>query len=217
MRKIVIFFFCMVGAALNIVIGKAHNILYLDTIFTITTTLLAGPWWGMLTGASTNIIIHTIEFWGWEGYLFALCNAATALVTCLFMRLFPRELSFPRQKDIISDFRALSKSRRLAFVMEHVVALTLLSFALCLVMSAMGGTISGLIQIFNPARIGTRNLSPYYFYNIVIPPNLSFIIAEIMIRIPMNILDRLISAFSGYGIALVLSFICKKINTKVSG
>ena len=211
-RIAVIFLLCMAGACLNIVFGKVSPILFLDTIFTITATLLAGPYWGALTGASTNIIIHTIEFWGWEGYLFALCSIATALITYLFMRLFPRELSLPHRQETSYDFLLLPKSRRFALVMERLVVLILLSLALCFAMSIMGGLISALIQIFNPARAGTPDLSPYYFYG-MIPENVSFILREIMIRIPMNIVDRLISAFSGYGFALALSFlytICRK-------
>ena len=56
MRKIVIFLFCMAGALLNILFGKAHNILYLDTIFTITATLLAGPWWGCPAHAELAVL-----------------------------------------------------------------------------------------------------------------------------------------------------------------
>jgi len=198
----------MLGAFLNIVFGDVSDIMFLDTIFTITVTLLAGPFWGSLTGASTNIIIHTIEFWGWEGYLFALCNVATALLTYLFMRLFPRELSLPHRQDALFNFGALPKSRRFAFAMERIVVLTLLSFKLCLAMSVMGGFISAMIQIFDPSRIGMPDLSPYQFHEIT-PKHVSFILAEIIVRIPMNIIDRLVSAFGGYAIALALAFLYK--------
>jgi len=62
------------------------------TILTITITLVCGLLWGMLCGAMTNIISHTIFEFGWGGYLFALCSIATALITWLFMRLFPNVL-----------------------------------------------------------------------------------------------------------------------------
>jgi hypothetical protein len=40
------------------------------------------------------------------------------------------------------------------------------------------------------------------------------ILAEILSRIPINIIDRLISAFSGFGIALAISGFLRKINNK---
>src|SRR5215469_9121715 len=124
MRKTtLLLFLCLAGALLNIAmnrlfIDRLAIPLFLDTIFTISLTLLAGPFWGALCGALTNLIYQTIWFWGWEGYLFALCSIATALVTWLFMRLFPRELnlSFPN---------AHSKSLRLSAVMERAVILIL--------------------------------------------------------------------------------------------
>src|SRR5215469_12766278 len=101
MKKILfntlILFLCIVGAILNIFINKlAAGIiflpLYLDTIFTITSTLLGGLFWGSLTGALTGIIGQTYYFWGWEPYLFIICSVATAFLTWSFMRYFPDEL-----------------------------------------------------------------------------------------------------------------------------
>jgi hypothetical protein len=40
------------------------------------------------------------------------------------------------------------------------------------------------------------------------------ILAEILSRIPMNIIDRLISAFSGYGIALAISGFLRRTGSK---
>jgi len=215
MRKVYIFFLCIAGALLNIAISRAAHgspllgILFLDTIITVSFTLLYGPVWGAITGALTNIISHTIESWGWVNYLFTLCNIATALVTYLFMRIFPRELSLQRQKETRANFRILPKSRRLAFVIERVAVLILLSFALCIAMSVLGGLIAAFIQIINPSHIGASRLSPNDLYR-MFPQGFSLILGEILVRIPINIVDRLISAFSGYGIALALSvFICR--------
>jgi len=167
MRKVVFFFLCIIAALLNMALRNLSDVMFLDTIMTITVTLLGGPVWGVITGASTNLIIHTIEFWGWESYLFTICNIATALLTYLFIRLFPGELSLPHQKGNPGDFRAQPKSRRFAFVMERIVALMLLGFALCIAMSVLGGLIAAFIQTLNPVYIGVPYLSPSHFYVLI--------------------------------------------------
>jgi hypothetical protein len=209
MRKTaLIIFICLVGAFLNVYINalffKVMFLpLYLDTILTITVTLLFGPVWGCITGAISNIIGETIFFWGWQGYLFTLCNVATALVTWLFMRLFPGELRFAGSQ------KPLPGSSRLSEAMNKMVILILLSFALCIAMSILGGTISALIEIFNSS--GESAVNP------AVPPIVTFfksetpaLIREILSRIPINIIDRLISAFAGYGIAFCLAMLFKK-------
>jgi len=194
---------CFTGALLNIAINnilclRAGVPLYLDTIFTISVTLLAGPLWGMLTGALTNIIAHSVDFFGgWMGYLFALCSIATALLTHLFVRLFPKELS-------LSFAHNQQKSQRLNEIMGKVIALILLSFTLCIIMSIMGGLISALIFGVKPdfpeEALVTGTLAPTMF-----PEDFSPVLREILSRIPVNIVDRFISVFAGFGIAVMVN------------
>ena len=202
MRKTMIMLFLSVAAALlNFTLSYVSALLnlpiFLDTILTISVTLVGGPVWGAFTGALTNLIGHTLRFWGWEGYLFALCNIATAFITYFFMRLFPRDLE-PRY-----DHAAQTQSRRYASIIERIVVLMLLSFTLCIGMSILGGLIAVLIRGINLAHVGEPGLSPNANFN-MFPRGFPVILEEILIRIPMNIIDRLIAAFGGYGIALVL-------------
>ena len=170
--------------------------LYLDTIFTVSLTLIGGLFWGILCGAFSNILIHTYIFWRWEGYLFVLCNIATALITWLFIRFFPRELTLPYQPIVHH------KSRRMEGIMSRFVVLILLSFALCIAMSVLGGLITVLITYIGPY---TRD--PTYLHaplgNILFTEDTPIIIVEILSRIPVNIVDRLITALAGYGAALL--------------
>jgi hypothetical protein len=191
-------FLCLAGAMLNSVIAvivvKMNIPLFLDTILTVTITLLGGLIWGVLTGILTNLIAHTFFFWGWEGYLFTLCNIATAVVTWLFMRFFPRELSF--ETSISPSPR---KSSRLETMADKAIVLILLSFGLCLVMSVMGGVISVFIQALNPPPYNVPLVSAA-----MTDQELPLILTEIMSRIPINIIDRLVTAFAGFGIAVLL-------------
>ena len=210
MRKLILMpFVCATGALLNIVFhtlttGEDLLPLYLDTIFTITITLLCGPLWGGITGALTNIIGHTVNFWGWEGYLFALCNISTALVTWMFIRLFPNELNFAKDTQENNNFKQTLrnptvKSRQLDKVMNRIFALTLLSFALCLAMSILGGLIATLIQFINSSPADELYLKA--LLGSAMFEKLPIFLAEILSRIPVNIIDRLISVFIGFGAA----------------
>ena len=193
-------FLCLIGAILNIFLNKACAALdiplYLDTVLTVTVTLAGGLVWGSLCGALTNIVNHTILFWGWEGYLFALCNIATAVITWFFKRSFPAELRLIRGNK----------------QMDRVIVLLLLSFALCIVMSVLGGLLTALILGIDPALIGEDGLmaklgATLHGYGFPL------FLVEILSRIPVNIIDRLITVFGGYGIALAAAAYYRKVQS----
>jgi len=214
MRKIIfLIILCVTGTFLNTALhllttGENLLPLYLDTVFTITVTLLGGPILGCLTGALTNFICHTNNFWGWEGYLFALCNIATAIITWLFMRIFPGELNLThRQIDPAATgknqaFAAHKKILQLDKVMNLIFVLLLLSFALCLTISILGGLISVFIEILRSTGEVNPASPPNSFYS-----GVPLVLREILSRIPINIIDRFISAFFGFGFALLVTFI----------
>jgi hypothetical protein len=196
-------FLCLTGALLNsvfaVIVVKINIPLFLDTILTVTITLLGGLFWGVLTGILTNLIAHTFFFWGWEGYLFALCNIATAVVTWLFTRFFPRELSLENSLSVVPSPR---KSSRLETMADKAIVLILLSFGLCLAMSILGGVISALIQVINPPPYNVPLVSAA-----MTDQELPLIFTEIMSRIPINIIDRLFTAFTGFGIAVIIKHV----------
>jgi energy-coupling factor transport system substrate-specific component len=204
---------CLAGAILNIIF---HSFfcellgfpLFLDTVMTIAVTIFGGPVYGMITGALSNIISHSFRYWGWEGYLFTLCNMATAVITWMFMRLFPAELDLNYQKKVTDN--DLFGGRRLNTVVSRMAALMLLSFALCIAMSVLGGIISGLITVFNTSIESDILKDSVLFAPATFPGNIP-ILRDIIDRIPVNIVDRLISAFAGFGVAYVLQVIGKRV------
>jgi len=192
------------GALLNIAINRfalySGIPLYMDTILTISITLAFGLVWGAFCGTLTNVISHTIWGWSWGGYLYALCNIATAFITWIFCRYFQREL-LEKTPDVL--IQPAQKSSKLSKIMDKVIILLLLSFSLCLAMSILGGLITAFILRFNPSNseevIISALLSATMF-----DQNAPTIIKEIISRIPVNIIDRSISAFAGYGISLLI-------------
>jgi len=198
--------------------------LYMDTIFTISVTLVCGFFFGAVCGAVTNFLHHTVWGWGMEGYLFILCNIATALVTWFFMRIFPRELDLiPRSLRItipsqggkaappqsVNSGRSGLKISIFAAVMDRMVVLIIFSFVLCIVMSFLGGFIAAVIftlsSSYNFEGSGIKAL----FSATMFGGNTPVIVSEIISRIPVNLVDRLVSVFCGYGIALCISRLYK--------
>ena len=223
MRKAALMLFlCIAGALLNIALNmlctKFGIPLYLDTVLTVTLTLAGGLFWGVLTGALTNLIGHSIQFWGWEGYLFALCNIATAIITYLFIRLFPNELGHAGRRNVLQEEtgqeifgvpakNTFLRSLRLGKAMDRMMVLILLSFSLCIAMSVLGGLLTVLILVLrNPAD---PNPASVLLSSTLFGDSVPIILKEILSRIPINIIDRLLTAFGGYGIVYAIT-VCKE-------
>jgi hypothetical protein len=104
------------------------------------------------------------------------------------------------------------ESRRLAEAMNRMVALILLSFCLCLAISVLGGLVAALIQSINPSLAGRQGLSGHFSVT-MFGKKLPLTLTEILSRIPVNIIDRLITVFAGYGIALIFARLNNKAKT----
>jgi hypothetical protein len=194
------------GALLNMLIyyflrNRLGIPLFLDTVMTMTITFYGGALWGALTGALTNLMQQSIFFYGWPYYLYALCNIAVALVTALFIRWFPRELRVDGAEQ------SLPKSLWLQDLIGRAIALVLLAFVLCLVISVLGGLCATLINNFTPPPLVPDSISPEQNFRLaLIRRNLPGVLVEIGSRIPVNLLDRLFSSFAGYGLAVLLAW-----------
>jgi hypothetical protein len=185
--------FCVLAAFLHIWIpdalrGFVQFILYLDTIFIITITLMWGLQWGFISALVSSIVLDVIKPLFWQEILFFPCFFATAFVTFRFMPLFPAKSSSPRRS---TNFDRLFST---------MIVLILLSFALCIVISILGGCISTFIISITPSLGDSAFFTP----NVTLPQlttGLHLLFREILIRIPVNIIDRLVSVFVGYGAA----------------
>jgi hypothetical protein len=124
------------------------------------------------------------------------------LVTFFFIRLFPAELRFGTGQTIKTGaFETAKDHSRLMRLMNTLVVLLLLSFVMCVVISILGGLITVLIQSF----WGSSKPGPELFFKLaLLRKTLSPAIVEILARIPLNIIDRLLSVLGGYGVAALL-------------
>jgi hypothetical protein len=202
-KSLLILLLSLAGAALNAGAGELMNRLniplYMDTVFTIAFTLAAGLLPGIICGLFTNIFISSTYLAGWPYYLFAICNIASALITALFVRLFPKELHFSPK-----DTQPASAKHPFKIVMDRLVVCVLLSFILCIAMSILGGMIAAAITLLAPNPTEGRGPESIMLNFSLFSSQLPVLLREIFSRIPVNIVDRLVSAFTGYGIALAL-------------
>jgi hypothetical protein len=206
-NTLIMLLLCVASALCNIAAGYAAQHIpvpmYLDTMLTITMTFYGGLLPGVVTGALTNLITQTVWFHAWGDYLFTLCNIAVAIITSLFIRIFPDSLRLGGSvnKGLFGKEMPIQESRRYKTALDRVVALTLLSFALCIAISILGGIFSTCIKIFT-ASGGTG--PEFFFIPFLRRGGLPLLAVEILSRIPVNIIDRLVSSFCGYGLALLL-------------
>jgi len=193
------FILCFAGVLLNITFNQICFFtglpLWLDTVMTITVTLTCGLPFGILCGALTNIISHSVFGHGWEAYLFTLCNITTAVITWFFYRFFKQELE--------GQDTSQQKSNQLNRIMDRVIILILFSFALCLAMSILGGLIATFILYLNSAYYEIDGVTGVFTATMV-GQDVPVFLKEIISRIPVNIVDRLISVFAGFGLAVLL-------------
>jgi hypothetical protein len=199
-------FLCLGGAVLNVFTGNFFRDalgvpLFMDTLFTVAMTFYGGLLCGALTGLLTNPIVNMFNFYGWADLIYAFCNAAAALVTFLFIRLFPAELRFGTGKAVkTGEFETAPLNGRLRPLMNTLVVVLLLSFVMCIVISILGGLTAVLIKPFG----GSSATGPGLFKLALLRRNLPPAVIEILSRIPLNIVDRLLSVFGGYGAAALL-------------
>jgi hypothetical protein len=213
-RAFALVLLCVFSACLNALSMLIFRLmlempLYLDTLFTAMMAFYGGLWPGVLTGLLTNVIYTTVWFDGWGGYLFGLCNAVVALVTVLFVRLCPDELDLRR-----GDLSLTRRSRRLSGALYRLTALFLLAFALTIALSVSGGLIAFCIKALTPGPADIPGPEEFY------APPLSgmgwpALVVEITSRIPVNVLDRLLTAFCGYALAWGLKAAARRRRTDI--
>ena len=191
---------CVVCAICNAVvnyllIGLLKVPLFLDTVFTVAMCFTAGLLPGILTGILSPLVAYLIYYLhtglplkaSW--FYFTICILVEILLVCFFhAKMKPREEIFLR-KPSLGSFTGLA---------VHLLVLVALD---CIVISIAGGTMDFILYKLSvslpPSFEDTFELS-LLRNNVPVPA------AAILARIPINIVDRFIAIFGGYGISLVL-------------
>jgi len=184
--------------------------LYLDTIFTAAAAFSGGLIPGLISAVLTTVIygiVYSIEtgtpYFG-AYYLYMLCSIAVVLLVRLFARFFPTECESVRViggQDQLNNGKIRQGS---LFIM-----LAALSLVMCIVISVMGGLISAAITTVT--GVVDKSGPPETWFRLgFIRQGFSLTASEILARFPVNIADKPIAVFGGYGIALLVNkIVCR--------
>jgi hypothetical protein len=167
--------------------------LYLDTIFTIAAAVIGGLVPGLIAAVLTTFIYGFIYFlttgepYFWAWYFYILCSIVVVLLTRLFVRIFQYKGE---------PFFGSRGSR--SFVM-----LIALSLVMCVVISIMGGIISACISLAG-GNVASVDIPPEAWFRLgFLRQGFSLLPSEILGRIPVNMVDKTIAVFGGFGTALL--------------
>jgi hypothetical protein len=179
--------------------------LYLDTIFVAAAAFALGlvpgllvqffafwPMWPIFRVLLhrpdiVSPLVYQIGFW--------LCGSMVAVLCVIFRRLLPApEPGEPR-------------SRRLVLVCGGLLCL---SVVMALVESVMGGVVEtlGFALTHTPEPVGGPEIEMQGGLYLM---GLSHLPVEILSRIPINLIDRPITVFGGYGVAIGLRALMRRL------
>jgi hypothetical protein len=198
-KKIIqILLLSIIATALNYAFAylavRLERPLYLDTVFTVAAVFSGGLIAGLVTAAFSTAIFGI--GYAYKIYcLFGLCSAAVAVLTWLFVRTFP----WVRQLRITGP----AVKRQKHHILDQMIMLIFFSLVMCALMSVMGGLISVFIQLVMDTPISGIHVETYLKLGLL-RQGIKLLPAEILARIPINIIDRIISVFLAYGAALLV-------------
>jgi len=191
---------CAVSAVCNaalshFIINVAKLPLYLDTVFTIAMCFSAGLFAGFLTGAFSCFFISFVvygcilgNFLPRVGYLFYICVIAEVFLVCFFHGKMKKREEIFLQKPSLQSF---------IYVAPLLLGLAALD---CIAVSITGGIIDFTLTSLQVPR----DISPEDTFKLgLLWNNVPLLAAAILSRIPINIVDRFIAIFGGYGISLL--------------
>ncbi|MDR2096261.1 MAG: hypothetical protein LBP76_12220 [Treponema sp.] len=194
---------CLISALGNIgfnslVSGVLKVSLYMDTVFTVAAAFAFGLWPGVLTGALLypagdgilyNVIFNTRANTFWPTNVFILCTISEILLVCFFrVKIRPGQSVSPEEPSFASFIGIAAQ-------------LMVLAALDCIIISVIGGIIDFVLHglLAAPKRIYPEDIFKLGLYR----NNVPVLAAAILSRIPINIVDRFIAVFAGYGISLV--------------
>jgi hypothetical protein len=207
-RVLLITLVCLAAAVgnslLSILVMNVLDIpLFMDTMFNIAITFEWGLVPGLVTAVLSNItkrlfdimLLHTSGLLPYPTLMvgFTLCSMTTALLTWLFARLLPEPVA------------GEPFSRR--FVMIIIIL-----FALSIIMALVESLMGGLTAALNP----TSSIGPQLnFQGMLYLSGFSRFPVEILSLLPINLIDRPLSVFVGYGLVIGFRLLGRRVQKSV--
>jgi hypothetical protein len=206
-----VIFFCAAAAAanywMNLFVWEVLTLpLFLDTLFTIAAAFIFGPAVGTLTAVFSIILTCALHNQEWSSYLYIFCSIAGVFLACGFARAFSLFQPAPAPHEAVYAGRDI----KIYTVLKNIAALFMLALAMCFVVSVLGGVTSMVITLVNPSRAYNPDPEIWFLLGILYQ-GIPLFVAEILARIPINIIDRIMSVFGAYGIAVLAAKVRQKI------
>jgi hypothetical protein len=201
-RFILIGVLCIASSLLNslsctLIQDFAKLPLYMDTLFTIAMCFTAGLVPGLITGVLLTPLAYRfmhhvpmdvpIAVFLTQD-IFTVCTTIEVLLVCFFRsRMKERHAAFLKEPSLHS----------FTGVAAHLVTLVAAS---CLAVSISGGIIDFTLTQFSISNV----LWPESTFKFgLLRNNVPLLATDILSRIPINIVDRFIAVFGGYGVSLL--------------
>jgi len=204
-RKIIIL--CLASAFANaafsyIISGILKVPLYADTIFTVAMCFTAGMFAGIMTGAVLSPLFFFLVYKFILNETFDVTLIRNIFVICILAEVFLVYYFYKKIKSreaVFLEKLAAKQDVLFAFILVAVQLLFLVVLD-CIIISVLGGIIELIIEQFSvPWKYSPSDIFKLGFLR----NNAPSFIAGILSQIPINIVDRFIAVFGGYGISLV--------------
>lgn len=163
--------------------------LFCDMIFCMAMSFFAGPLWGILVVCFNHLFDLVVS----KSFVIFHIYMLTAFVGCFVVWFY--------KKCFIKPELALVKK------MGHLLLLALI---MCLVMSITGGLVSRFIDLVGVTNFSyqTDFLEKIFRLSIKSP-----LLNSILVRIPINLIDRIVTVFAAWGVFVLM----QKADQKVQG
>lgn len=168
--------------------------LYLDTVFTVAAAFYGGLVAGLIPAVLTTVVnsiiyyVTTGEIYYWAWYLYIICAVLAVILVRLFLRLFGSKGKNGRSPVLL------------------LIMLITLSVAMCVVISVSGGIIGTCIALIG--NVDSVDTPPETWFRLgLLQQGFGLLASEILGRFPVNMAERPLVVFAGYGIA----FLAKKL------
>jgi hypothetical protein len=188
------------NAALSLLVQyKLHLSLFLDTLFNAAITFSAGLLPGIATAILT-FVICALRREPPETHFFVLCSIAEIFLIWIFHSRVKQTWtsSWTKSKTPAAASGPVSYS-----FIAAASSLLILALAACVAISILGGVIdTAVFLLFSPPR---NQFSPEGAFRLGLLRNgVPLLWASILSRFPINLADRLIVVFGGYGVSLLI-------------
>ena len=178
---------CVLAAVMNILLhATVRNFLglpvFLDTVFTATVAFA----FGLVPGLFVAVLGWVIEcvFYG-HFHFFVICSVAEVLLICALKPAAPVIPYFAARESVIATYAGFA------------AGLMILYIVCAMAVSVLGGAIDYATQMFMGTRL--NYFSPEdTFRPALVVAGLPLVVEDILARVPVNLVGRLIVVFGGY-------------------